>query len=322
MEGKTRTHDISRLCEALGLDPSSYVSFGKQPGAPRPKSDAPRGHAVIDSQTAAAPNPPFRAMPQGFPAELGRRGDMQSAAATLSQAAVRPMQLVMLSPSGGSGKTTLAAALANVLRARRHSVLLADHSLYNVMPTLFALEGDALGRVSFGLGSRTSAPLPILSRYQQGHLIADFDAWFEPLAAHTEFTFIDGMTDAAAQARTLIDKGARILVPVLPDVVSAMSTATLNNALSTPWPGRVMYVLNRFDSSQGLHRDVRVWLRESLGTRLLPFEIPDDVLLRQLATGAILLKDMAPYLPVRIALESLVELLEKCGDQQIAEVRR
>lgn len=236
--------------------------------------------------------------------------------------AVPPTRVVMLSPSGGSGKTTLAAALANGLRERKHSVLLADYSLYNTVQTLFALPVDALRRVSFGVGVRSAAPLPILSRYHQGHPIPDFDSWFQSLTSRTEFSFVDGLSDAVVQARSLMEKGARILVPVLPQVVAAMSAVTLDKAMSTPWPGRVTYVLNRFDANEGLHRDVRVWLRENLGTRLLPFEIPEDPMIGQMASGAIMLKDMAPYLPTRLALESLVDLLERCGGQQNREVCR
>lgn len=35
MKDETRMHDISRLYEALGIDPISYVNFGKHPGNSR-----------------------------------------------------------------------------------------------------------------------------------------------------------------------------------------------------------------------------------------------------------------------------------------------
>jgi hypothetical protein len=325
MKDTGKTHDISRLCEALGLDPSMYVSFAKQArAAVNPdKVSVPRDSTANGSTAAAGP---FLAHSAPTDASMDRHAVRSGAhVGPLTEVATRPMQIAMLSLSGGSGKTTLAATLANALHARKQSVMLADHSPYNALQTLLQLHGDRMTAVSFAIGTRVSTPLPVLSRYHQGEKVADFDAWYESLAARTSFTFVDGITDAVAQGKELISRGARVLIPVVPEVVGAMSAVTLDKALNTPWPGRVTYVLNRFDANEGLHRDVRVWLRENLGARLLPFEIPNDQELKHVATGALLVKDLAQYSPMRFALESLVELLEKCGAQEEtvrAEVRQ
>lgn len=322
MGNESGMHDISRLYEALGIDPISYVSFGKQSGRPS-GSAAPRPLGrTAGERTAVALGSALPGVAEPGIAELPRRTERAAVLSNAETGARPPMQVVLASPSGGSGKTTLAAALGNALRERKHSVLLADYSLYNTIQTLFALPGNAIRRVSFGMGSRTSAPLPILSRYQQGHPIPDFDSWLDSLSARTEVTLLDGLTDAVLQGRSHMERGARVLVPVLPEAVSAMSALTLDNALSASRPSRLMYVLNRFDPEQASHREVRVWLRENLGTQLLPFEVPDDPILRELATGAVVLKDLAPYLPIRMALESLVDLLERCGEHQNQEVAR
>lgn len=315
MENESRMHDISRLYEALGLDPVSYVSFDKQPGKPMSKTVSVPSSRTAGGREEAVSGVSLQGGEERSVTQLPRRPVAPDAQRAANHRAVQPMQLVMLSPSGGSGKTTLAAALGNALRERPHTVLLADYSLYNTLQTLFALPGDALRRVSFGIGTRTTAPLPILSRYQQGQPIPDFDSWFQSLIARTEFTLVDGLTDALAEGRAYLEKGARILIPVLPEAMSAMSAVTLDKALSSAGPSRLTYILNRFDADQASHREVRSWLRENLGTRLLPFEIPNDPTLRELASGTVVLNDLPPYLSIRLAMESLVDLLERCGEQ-------
>ena len=321
MGDEARTNDISRLYEALGLDPASYVSFARRPIRAKRTCAPNSGWAVGRGSEKVAGIESGRGSEPLSPESDSHHG-IHAGWRPAREHAVRPMQVLMLSPTGGSGKTTLAAALAQVLRERRHSVLLADHSLCSTMQALFALSADAHSGMSFGSGVRNWAPLPILSRFYEGHPIQDFDEWFERLAAGTEFTFVDGLADAAGHGRSLIERGGRIIVPVLPDVVSGMSVVNLDKALSSPWPGRTMYVLNRFDENQALHRDVRVWLRENLGVRLLPFEIPEDPALHLVAKGAAIFRDMEPYAPTRLALESLVELLEKCGAQDRGEAGR
>lgn len=327
MEDGMKARDVSRLCEALGLDSSAYVSFEKQARAKKS-----RGEGVAEQPSRDDPftmtTLPFswRSVQKqaGVERQSVNAGARTTAAETVRDVCM-PMQMAMLSLSGGSGKTTIAAALANGLRAQGHSVLLADHSQYNTMQSLFGLREERSTAVSFAMGTRVGSPLPVLSRYHQGEPIEDFDAWLESLAARTSFTFFDGIGDSVSQGKALISSGVRILIPVVPDVVSAMSAVKLDRALSTPWPGRVMYMLNRFDANQGLHRDVRIWLRENLGARLLPFEIPDDADVRQVATGALLIKDLAPFSAASVGLELLVDLVARCGmpeQSQGLEVRQ
>ena len=322
MENAGKAHDISRLCEALGLDPSAYVSFEKATRGNAQRGRGPAESNAVSGQEAAMQSRLSDAAAKRN-AAMADAEPLQSAPPAASLA--KPMQIAMLSLTGGSGKTTLAAALANALRARKHTVMLADHSLYNMLHNLFGLHGDSLTAVSFAIGTRVNTPLPVLSKYHMGERIEDYDAWYGSLAARTNFTFIDGISEAVTEGRKLIESGVRVMIPVVPELVAAMSAVTLDKALSSPWPGRLTYVLNRFDPNEALHRDVRVWLRENLGARLLPFEIPNDADLKQLAAGTIQIKDLAPYSPLRFALESTVELLEKCGAQEEpvrAEVRQ
>lgn len=318
MSKAEKPHDISRLCEALGLDPSSYVSFEKQ--SQRGSGAVSHGQETKREEREPASISRQHARPE---ARVGLSAAV-AAASTASPAGLRPLQIAMLSLSSGTGKTTLAATLANLLRRREHSVMVADHSVYNTVQTLFGLHGASLTAVSFAVANRVNAPLPVLSKYQMGERIGDFEAWYESLAPRTAFTFVDGIVDAVNDGRRLMERGARVMIPVAPELVGAMSAVTLDKALSTVWPGRVMYVLNKFDANDAMHRDVRVWLRDSLGARLLPFEIPNDGDIKKIAAGTLQIKELAQYSPLRFALEALVELLEKCGhteETMRAEVR-
>lgn len=321
MRSDAKTHDVGRLCDALGLDPAGYVKFEKQVKRAQPNRasvkpivpgavGAGTGRVAEERGVGQHSRPALRTEPLPQERSSGRRQATQA------------MLITVLSPSGGSGKTTLATALACALLERRHSVLLADHSPFNTMQTWFGLSGEVRSVVSFAVTRQAGLTLPIVSRYDQGQPMEEFDSWFEALSTHTEFTLVDGLADAAVSGTKLLDEGARILIPVVPDEVPAAASMTLDRALRGSWPGRITYVLNRFDASVPMHQEVRNRLRQAMGARLLPFEIPEDPMMRDIAAGAATIRDMAPHASARLALESIVELLEQCAAQQNAEVRR
>jgi cellulose biosynthesis protein BcsQ len=317
------THDINRLCEVLGIDASAYVSFER-------RTSPARKPAVIriDCRSSEQPLPeptavpePLRNLPAAFaafegisPALLNRSGipakSHKHEASKHIHPKIRPTQIALLSIAGGTGKTVIAAMLGRVLAGRGHSVLLADHSLYSTMHDLFAMRKDPLTSISFAHGIPLASPLPILSCFHDGVPLHDFEPWFSLISARSSFTFLDGMTNVVTTGRELVSSGARILIPVLPDLVSAMSAMRLDTALESPWPGRVNYVLNRFDANQQSHLDVKAWLRENLGARLLPFEIGEDIAVRQVAAGSLPLNDLPDHSSARHSMEFLADWLE------------
>src|SRR5215475_9075097 len=137
-----KPNDISRLCETVGLDPSTYISLEngerfKNPVAVNHKEDEPRHGIELLSAAPVVPIPVVRPQVRSTLPVFHEH----SSIAPLAQSSSRryraePVQIGLLSLAGGTGKTSLAAVLGRVLLSRGHSVLLADHSPFNAMHNL------------------------------------------------------------------------------------------------------------------------------------------------------------------------------------------
>jgi hypothetical protein len=87
----------------------------------------------------------------------------------------------------------------------------------------------------------------------------------------------------------------------------------------------VTYLLNRFDHSNSVHLDVKGWLRENLGSRLLPFEIPVSASAPQVAAGTLAATNLFVHSSAGRVMELLADWLEKtCSTEEtaMAEVNR
>jgi cellulose biosynthesis protein BcsQ len=329
----TRSHhtqDITRLCEVLGVDPTTYVAFERRRIASRqPSNDRKSSHSLVRARKEAPE--PKRVVPVAYsafdaisPELLDRSGIARYSpryeANWGKRPAIEPTQIGLLSIAGGTGKTTIAAMLGRVLSARGHSVLLADHSPDNAMHDVLGTRKDISTAISFATGTGAANPVPIVSQFEKGNALDDFEAWFSLVAARTSLTFLDGRSDAVTAGRELIGRGARILVPVLPDFISNISTMHLDQVLHSPSSGRVNYVLNRFDASHPVHIEARSRLREYLGDRLLPFEIEEDAAVREVAAGAVAVTDLPAHSAARRGLESFAEWLETACDAKQAKI--
>jgi cellulose biosynthesis protein BcsQ len=328
----SNTQDIARLCEVLGLHPSAFVAFERDSIEHRKPALGQQNHHVVERPLpridGVRPRPHLpianSALDSISPELLNQSGiGARRQAPELAQrkrTTFKPTQIALLSISGGSGKTTLAAILSRILSGRGHSVLLADHSPINTIRDLFRLRRDPSTAVSFLTGSRLTSPLPVISRFNDGSALEDFDSWFPLIAARTHFTFLDGMSNAVNAGRDLAKRGARILVPVLPDLVSAMSAMRFDRTVDSPRPSQVNYLLNRFDHANAVHLDVKGWLRENLGARLLPFEIPESVSVSQVAAGTLATAHLSDHSTPGRVMELLADWLEKtCAAEETAK---
>jgi cellulose biosynthesis protein BcsQ len=90
-------------------------------------------------------------------------------------------------------------------------------------------------------------------------------------------------------SRLLSLRGA-LLVPILPDM-SSVACLGLLEALNQ---GKAVYLLNQFDASSSLHRDVRAILQQQLGDRLLPFVLRRSSLVSEALAEGMTIVDYAP----------------------------
>jgi cellulose biosynthesis protein BcsQ len=90
-----------------------------------------------------------------------------------------------------------------------------------------------------------------------------------------------------------------VLVPVVPDMNSVVSVSSIDsffqhNLSASGQPVRPYYLLNQFDPSLPLHRDVREVLREQVGERLLPFALCRNPAVSEALAEGMTVVDYAP----------------------------
>jgi cellulose synthase operon protein YhjQ len=226
----------------------------------------------------------------------------QSAPApTLARAPV----LAIFSLAGGVGKTSLVATLGRVLSARGERVLLVDTAAYGLLPFFFGARDQRPGLL------RTFSP-PVASGDAPIQMITlDPDTLDSELATAEALTaeilkhargvsrvVVDLATASGATTRRVMRLSPQILVPLVPDMGSVVSVASIdaffdhNNGNGKP--ALPYYVLNQFDPSLPLHLDVREVLREQLGDRLLPFTLRRTPAVSEALAEGMTVVDYAP----------------------------
>jgi len=316
IQGK-KTSDIARLCEMVGLDSSAYISFEhgnlkftKQPVITRRESEPKHGIELLSTVGATAVPAALTQLRSTF-APLHEESNMvKKAKSSSAQLRVAAVQVGLLSLAGGTGKTCLAAVMGRVLLRRGYSVLLADNSPFNAMHSLFGIRKESANAVSFVTEDGQSGELPILSRFHEGQKIDDYEPWYRMTAGNNQFTLLDGMADPLASGRDLLNQGARILILVLPEMMQAMAAMHIEKALGPSARGHVHYLLNRFDSHNSHHLQVRTWMRNYFENRLLPFEIAEDPMIPEIAAGVLTIGVAPVQSPARRNVESLADWFE------------
>lgn len=214
--------------------------------------------------------------------------------------------VALVSLSGGSGRTTVAANLAHALSQAGHRTLAVDLDPQNGLGHHFGMEpserfglvrpGLSVGDVSDFLARERGAVawLPFGASNEvelaeaEGRVARDADWLRLRLEAFTpadcEYVILDtppGRTPWGRQALAVADQ---VLVVVCPHpaayAVLPATEALLAEALG-PAHHDAVYLLNRFDGRSALDRDGAASLRAALSERVLPFAIQSDEVVRE-----------------------------------------
>jgi cellulose synthase operon protein YhjQ len=212
----------------------------------------------------------------------------------------RPPIVVVCSLAGGVGKTCLVATLGRVLSALGEHVLLAETAVCGLLPFYF--------------GSRELRPRVVRTFFPPGAFGEDCDAPVQMLNLQPDGSPADGnqpdglltdlLRDGRGASRIVVDVATAnrkwmsrllslrptLLVPILPD----MSSVACLGSLEALDAGSALYLLNQFDASLSLHRDVRAILQQQLGDRLLPFVLRRGSLVSEALAEGMTVIDYAP----------------------------
>jgi cellulose synthase operon protein YhjQ len=269
----------------------------------------------VQTTEMEAPGPQPEAMPQATtPGAATRWYALRSIFAPV-QASVdpssfpafepRPPIVVVFSLAGGVGKTCLAATLGRVLSALGEHVLLAETAACGLLPFYF--------------GSRELRPGVVRTFFPPGAFGEDCDEPVQMLNLQGDGSPGDGnqpdtlladlLRDGHGASRIVVDVATAnrkwmsrllslrptLLVPILPDMSSVACLGALEALDASSASGeKALYLLNQFDASLPLHRDVRAILQQQLGDRLLPFVLHRGSLVSEALAEGMTVIDYAP----------------------------
>lgn len=218
--------------------------------------------------------------------------------------------VAVFSLAGGVGKTSLVATLGRALSGAGEKVLLTDTTSHGLLPFYFGASELRPGMVRTFSPPAGAADAPIhLVSYDVLQRAGDAASqqWLtEEMAKNSRGTsrvLLDVSASSPWVARMLAQSDATVLVPLAPDMNSVISLGAIE-AFFTGMKNRggkkvePLYVLNKFDSSQALHLDVREVMRQKLDDRLLPFTIRQSMAIPEALAEGMTVMDYCPEAPI------------------------
>ena len=214
--------------------------------------------------------------------------------------------MAIFSLAGGVGKTSIVATLGRALSGRGERVLLVDTAAYGLLPFFFGARDQRPGFLRTFNPPPSSGDAPIqmitLDPDNGGSEAAAPEALSAEISKHARGigrVIIDLATASGSVARRVMRISPQVLVPLVPDMSSVVSVASIDaffqhNGGSPANPSLPHYVLNKFDPSVPLHLDVRETLREQLGDRLLPFVLHYSSAVSESLAEGMTVMDYAP----------------------------
>jgi cellulose synthase operon protein YhjQ len=227
----------------------------------------------------------------------------------------RPPIMVVFSLAGGVGKTCVVATLGRVLSALGEHVLLTETAVCGILPFYFGSRELRPGvmRTFFppgAFGEDCDEPVQMLNLQADGspgessqhdpltHDPSSSDPLIGELLRNgrgVSRIVVDVATANRKWMSRLLSLRPTFLVPILPDMSSVACLGSLE-ALDAGSANRekALYLLNQFDASSPLHRDVRAILQQQLGDRLLPFVLRRSAVVSEALAEGMTVVDYAP----------------------------
>lgn len=189
-----------------------------------------------------------------------------------------PPVIVVFSPTGGTGKTSLVANLGRALALQGEDVLLLDTSLQETLNHYFGAARAYPGDVQTAYDRKSDtrvrlAQVPIVCHGPGG----DGEGWLRDeiaaVAEDCDRIVIDLSTASRWLTRQIFRMSPLLLIPMLPDWNALLSLTRIEEFLEMASDGDALsihpnFLVNQFSSQIPFHRTVFEELRSRLGERL------------------------------------------------------
>jgi len=238
----------------------------------------------------------------------------------------------LISAAGGSGRSTLAACLADILRRRGRPVLAVDFDPQNALAMKLGIvpaPANGLAAAAVRGGAWQDSAQVNSDRVQLlpfGQLQPTELRQFEDLLYDQPQWLAQrlGQLDLPAGTVVLIDTprlpsvfasqaiaASRLRLAVLRADAAAYATLRLNAGNT-----ELLYMLNKVEATQRLQNDMRALLRHELGERLAPYPVHRDEAVAEAEAANRALIDYAVHSQAAHDLQGLASWLEAKLEQQ------
>ncbi|HEY0796757.1 MAG TPA: cellulose synthase operon protein YhjQ/BcsQ [Acidisarcina sp.] len=304
MSFEPRAKDVAALLDRAGLhETGTYREFGKIRDAilvnsEQEKSSISTGHLRVLGRQAGAAVAQFSPLPdQGAPVFDRLLGRKRPRSGPLPATAAR---IALFSLAGGVGKTTLTMALGRILSGRGRGVVLVNCGSSFAWQHLLGPRAQRVGGLTFlhmGEGPAVRS-MTLIEADEAATPEAEERAMelVQQASIDADAALLDLPSGTCSRNLDLAFSADHVLVPILPNLHSA---ATLRSVDSLLQSGRstethVHYVLNRYDPSRALHREMHDRLQSILGDALLPLYIREEPLVEDAMQNGLTVVDYAP----------------------------
>jgi cellulose biosynthesis protein BcsQ len=217
--------------------------------------------------------------------------------------------------AGGVGKTMLATSLCRVMNGRRRRVVLANCANSFGLQHLLGPDAHTIGSFTFvNLHENTSAlPLILIDATETGGSgeLGSALKLIQDASEHAHTIILDLPVGLSAVTRETLSIADHIFIPILPDMHSAVTLRSMDTLVELADRPEVHYILNRYDSSRALHREMRDRLQNILGDALLPIYIREDPQIQDAMHSGVTIVDYAPQSEVVADLQALGKWVEQ-----------
>ena len=316
LDGDPEVRSGNRRWKAYDADVEAEGSEGPQVVPVRQAESHQPGAAAIPSEATVGNAALQWPVLQGLFATARDEGEMVEGGSSLSYP-----PLVFASVAGGAGKTNLTANLGCALARDGESSLLVETSPAGVLPYYFGGGEPRPGVVRTFASDSEHAPVRVLTLGRDecsGNSVSGRKVYntlvrfgSEPLRM-----ILDVAGDPVEVLRHVLALDPVIVVPVVPDTRSVLSLQMIEDVMDRkrksgfgPTP-RLYYLLNRFDSSIALHRNIREMMQERFGNRLLPFVVRHSSLVNEALAHGVAVFDYAPESGVAQDFQVLAEWVQ------------